>query len=491
MMKRAIAFMFIVSLFISVIVPSFAAKTADNPEPTSEPIPEPTLSPDAVPYDPDHPENLSADQLYALSAILITQDKGEVIFEKDADTIRYPASTTKIMTVLLALMFVDDLDQKVIVSETAVAVPEDSSTMNLQPGEEIRFIDILYGTMLLSANDGSNVIAETVSGDIPHFVQLMNETASAFGCTNTHFVNAHGYHDDNHFSSARDIAIIAREAMKNETFRKIAGTVTYKIPKTNMHRARTITTKSEYMLTGSEEKPNKYYYEYATGIKTGSHSHSGYCFAGSASKNGVDLVSVVMFTGKRARWADTIKLMEYGFSQYMKVTPLDLYNMSPITIETSNYSTSDTSRGRLQLICTPLEGSAEIVATKSEIKRMADNLTDHVMIQYTRDFQAPVTAGEQLGTMTYFPERGDPAVYALTASRNIDQRENVPKTIDQIIAETYADPNPFPPLNLETALIFCGPLILLAVVIMLIRTFRKNKRGRKIRAPKPVNRYVK
>lgn len=490
-MKKVLTMLIIISLLTSVLSVSFAAKTDTSAEPTSEPIPEPTLSPDAVPYDPDHPENLASDQLYALSAILMTQDKGEVIFEKDADTIRYPASMTKILTVLLALMFIDDLDQTVIVSETAVSVPEDSSTMYLQAGEEIRLIDVLYGTMLLSANDGANVIAETVSGDIPHFVQLMNETASALGCTNTHFINAHGYHDDNHYSTARDMAIIAREAMKNEKFREIAATVSYKIPKTNMHRARTITTKSEYMLTGSEEKPNKYFYEYASGIKTGSHSHSGYCFAGSASKDGVDLISVVMFTGKRARWADTIKLMEYGFSQYTKVTPEDLYNMNPITIETSNYSTSDTNRGRLQLICSPIEGSAEIIATKSEIKRMADNLTDLVMIQYTRDFQAPVTVGEQMGTMTYFPDRGDPVVYSLTASRSIEQRENVPKTIEQIVAETYADPNPFPPLNFEIVLIFSSPFLLLLFIFLLLHRRGKNKKARKIRAPKPVNRYVK
>ena len=183
----------------------------------------------------------------------------------------------------------------------------------------------------------------------------MNETVVSMGCYNTHFVNAHGYHDDEHYSTARDIAIIAREAMKNDTFREIAGTVTYQIPRSNMQRARTITTKTEYMLTGSDEKPNKYYYEYATGLKTGSHSRSGYCFAGSASRNGVDLISVVMFTGKRARWADTIKLMNYGFSQYMSVTPVDLYNMNPITIETSNYSTSDTNRGKIQLICSPAD----------------------------------------------------------------------------------------------------------------------------------------
>ena len=471
--------------------PAYGAKKKEEDTPTSEPIPEPTLSPDAPSYDPEHPEDLSPDQLYALSAILMTQDKGEVIFEKDADTVRYPASMTKILTVLLGLMFVDDLEQTVTVSETAVNVPEDSSTMYLKAEEEVRFIDILYGTMLLSANDGANVIAETVSGDIQRFVDLMNETAAAFGCTNTHFVNAHGYHDDNHYSTARDIAIISREAMKNETFREIAGTITYKIPRSNKQRARTITTKSEYMLTGSEEKPNKYYYEYASGIKTGSHSHSGYCFAGSASKEGVELISVVMFTGKRARWADTIKLMNYGFSQYMSVTPVDLYNMNPITIETSNYSTSDSGLGKIQLTCKPVDKNVEIITTKSDAKRMADNLKDIVLIQYERDFQAPITAGETIGRMTYFPERGDPAEYLLIASRSVERRENVPKTIEQIIEETYEDPNPFPPFSFELAVILFGPPLLIAGLIVSLIVYRKKRRAHRFRAPKPVNRYPK
>ena len=490
-MKKSIALLVSLIILFSLSVPAFAAKNNDTPEVTAEPIPEPTLSPDAPAYDPDHPEDLVPDQLYALSAVLMTQEKGEIIFEKDADTIRYPASMTKILTVLLGLMFVDDLNQTVIVSETAVNVPEDSSTMYLKAGEEIRFIDVLYGTMLLSANDGANVIAETVSGDIPRFVDLMNETAETIGCRNTHFVNAHGYHDDNHYSTARDMAIIAREAMKNELFREIASTVTYQIPKSNKQRARTITTKSEYMLTGTDEKPNKYFYQYATGIKTGSHSHSGYCFCGAASKDGVDLVSVVMFTGKRARWADTIKLMNYGFSQYISVTPVDLYNMNPITIETSNYSTSDPARGKVQLLCSPVQGTAEIVGTKTEIKRMADKLTDLVLIQYTRDFQAPIEAGEQIGTMTYFPEHDDPVVYSLTAARSVEKRDNVPKTIEEIIAETYADPNPFPPFNFEFAMIVLSPLILLIALIIIIHRLRKKRRARRLRAPKPVNRYVK
>ena len=480
----------LLALFLTLC---FLASSALSESPTPDTIPEPTLSPDAEKYDANHPENLSEDQLYALSAILISQDTGEVIFSKNPDEIRYPASTTKILTVLLAILFAEDLNETVTVSETAMNIPADSSTMGLQVDEEIRLIDVLYGTMLLSGNDGANVIAETVSGSIPAFVDLMNQTAAALGCDSTHFANAHGYHDDNHYTTARDMAVIARYAMQNELFRQIAGTVTYAIPRTNKHRARTITTKSSYMLSGSEENPNKYYYPNATGIKTGSHSHSGYCFVGSASSQGVNLISVVFFTGNRARWADTIKLMDYGFSQYMSISPVQLYNMNPITIETSNYSTSDTGRGRIQLVCQPMDAadSTRIIATKAEIQRMADRLTDTVLIQYTRDFIAPIAAGEQIGTLTYFPELGDPVVYRLNASRTVARRENVPKTLEEIVQETYADPNPFPPLTVEIVLLFLSPAILLGLIILLIRFLLRRRHRRFGSTPRPVSRHLK
>ena len=122
---------------------------------------------------------------------------------------------------------------------------------------------------------------------------------------------------------------------------------------------------------------------------------------------------------------------------------------------------------------------------------MADNLTDLVFIQYDRDFQAPVDAGEQIGTMTYFPERGDPVVYALVAGRSVEQRSNVPKTLDEIVAETYADPNPFPPFNFEFALTLLAPLMIIFVFVLLIRKAGKKQRAHRLRAPRPVNRYVK
>lgn len=489
-MRRLFPCLIVLLLLCTVLFsPDRAASEA-----TAEPIPEPTLSPNAEKYDPEHPENLSPDQLYALSAILMAADTGEVIFEKDPDVIRYPASTTKILTVLLGIIMVDDVYQYVTVSDTAVAIPEDSSSMHLHAGEEIRFIDVLYGTMLVSGNDGANVIAETVSGSIPAFVELMNSTAQMYGCTNTHFMNPHGYHDDNHYSTARDLAIISREALQNDLFCEIASSVTWSIPKTNMQRARTITTKSKYMIPATEESPNKYYYPYAIGIKTGSHSQSGYCFAGAADKDGVRLVSVVMFTGDRARWADTIKLMDYGFSQYISVTPMDLYNMNPITIETNNYSTSDPNRGKILLSCqlqNPESVSPKIVSTSSEVKRMAANLKNIMVFQYTRDFSAPITAGETIGTMTYYPQYGDPVVYLLTASRSVARRENVPKTLEEIVNETYADPNPLPPFSFNLLMIFLSPVIVIGILVGAIIFIRKRQRAHRMKAPKPSHRYVK
>lgn len=486
----------LVSFFLALLMCFFplCAQAAKEPSaPTPEPIPEPTLSPEAAPYDAEHPENLEPDQLYGLSAILITAKSGDTIFEKDAYTRRYPASTTKILTVLLGIMMVEDLEQTVVVSETAMNIPSDSSTMGLHAGEEIKFIDVLYGTMMLSGNDGANVIAETVSGSIPAFVDLMNRTVLMYGCENTHFVNAHGYHDDDHYTTAYDMALITRRAMQNETFRKIASTVTYSIGKTNMQRARTITTKSEYMLTGSEEKPNKYYYPDATGVKTGSHSHSGYCFVGSASRDGVDLISVVFFTGRRARWADTIKLMNYGFSQYVSVTPLQLYEMNPITIETSSYSTTDTNRGKVQLLArsTAQSEPVSIIATRSEVKEMANRIQDTLLVQYTRDFAAPITAGEVMGTLTYFPESGDPVTYELVAARSVAARENVPKTLEEIVTETYADPNPLPPLSVDLVLVFIAPPLLILGLFLFFHFIRKRRRIRSRHTPRPVSRYLK
>ena len=455
---------------------------------------EPTLAPDATPYDAEHPEILEDDMLYAPSVILIEASSGDVIYQKNADQVMYPASTTKILTVLLGIQL-GDMNQTVTVSETAMQLgDEDATTMGLEVGEEINFHDLLVGTLIRSANEGANVIAETISGSIADFVDLMNRTAEAYGCTNTHFANPNGLHDPNHYTTARDMAIIAREAMKNETFREIAATLSYPMPQTNKQRARTLTLRdNSFMTPGTEDNPNKYYYPYGIGIKTGFTNAAGYCYVGAAEKDGVELISVVLAAGQRGRWADTIKLMDYGFSQYVNVTPIDLYAMNPITIQTTNYSLSDSDMGRLALLCQPADPTktASITATQEQVETMAENLRYTCLITYTRDFVAPIAAGEVMGVMTYFDENGNAVDYNLTASRAIAMRENAPKTLEQIVAETEADPNPFPPLTVELALYLALPVVALGLLIFLLRKLFRRRHIRNRRVPKPTNRYLK
>ena len=281
--------------------------------------------------------------------------------------------------------------------------------------------------------------------------------------------------------------------MQNDTFRQIASATSYNIARTNKQRARTITTKSSYMLEGSAENPNKYYFPYATGIKTGSHSMSGWCFAGAAEKEGVRLISVVLFTGNRARWADTIKLMNYGFSQYVSLSPRQIYEMNPLVLETSNYSTRDSARGKLRLSCVPLNmsDSTRITTTKKKAEQMSSNIREAFDIQITRDLICPIQAGEEIGTMTYYPEYGDPVVYSLLAERTIDRRDNAPKSLEEIILETYNDPNPLPRFSFTLFLFFVSPVLLLLVLAGIIVLIRRRRRANRMRIPKPAGRYVK
>ncbi|MCH5285796.1 MAG: D-alanyl-D-alanine carboxypeptidase [Christensenellaceae bacterium] len=454
----------------------------------AEDTPQATIDPNAAPYDAEHPEDLSPDQLAAVSAILIEQNSGMVIFEKNADQLMFPASTTKIMTALLCILS-GNLDDTTTVSANAIySTPEGSSKLGVREGEELNVRDLLYGTMITSGNDGANVIAEYISGSISAFVDLMNQAASVYGMTNTHFSNPHGFQDEYHYTTVRDMAVLAREAMKNDVFRDIAQTTSYNMPRTNQQRSRTVSLSRDIRVADYSN-----YYPYATGIKTGTTSNAGYCFVGSATKDGVDLISVVFYSGYYDRWRDTKKLFEYGFSQYVSVTPIDLYNMNPIWVQTSGYSLNDANMGKLDLTCVPVNASAtaEIVATQAEVDMMASNLRDTVLIDYTRDFVAPISAGEVVGTMTYFPENQSPVVYNLIASRTVSKRENTPKTLDQIAAETEADPNPFPPLSIWLVLLFLSPLLAYIVVVLILRFIFRVLRKRQAKLPRNSRRYVK
>lgn len=456
--------------------------------------PNPTVDPNADPYDAEHPELLEENQLAAAAALVMEESTGEIIFSKNIDMRLYPASTTKIMTVLLGILTCD-LDEEVTASAYALNVGDPDATMlGLDEGETMRMEDLLVGTLLRSGNDGANVIAEHVSGSIDNFVDLMNETARAFGMNNTHFVNPHGLHDPNHYSTAEDLAILAREAMSNEVFREIAGRRTYNIPETNTHRARTITTRHRIMLQNWSGESNSFYYAPMTGIKSGSHSMAAYCFVGSASKDGVDLISVVLCSGYYDYMRDTKKLMEYGFSQYESMSVIDLYKMYPITVYTSGYALDDQGLGELSLSAVPVDptNSPLLTVLKDDVETLAKNLRDMVLVQYTRDLVAPITAGETVGVMSYvLPTTGEVVEYNLLATRTIRKRTDAPMTLAEIVAMTEADPNPFPPMTPEVVLILLSPFLILAAIILVIRLIVRQYKRLYARLPKNRTRYVK
>ncbi len=493
----ALAFLSLCTLFaplcLGPVSPGAATARAEDMVVDDVPFIPPKLPADVDPYDPEHPEELQEEQLYAKSAILIEATSGEVIFEKNADEVMYPASTTKILTALLGIMM-GDMTQTVTLSESAANIPSDSSDIPLDVGENINFQDLLYATMLRSGNEGANLIAETISGNMTDFAALMNQAAAMYGCTNTNFMNPNGLHENDHYSTARDMAKIAQAAMQNETFRDIVKTTSYSLKRSNLRGSRVLISGSDALLNPNIEG-NEFYYPYAIGVKTGFHARAGYCYVGAAQKDGVELISVVFFTTKAGRWTDTKKLMEYGFSQFTSMTPQELYNKNPTVIETSGFSMDDGDLGRLRLEIKPKEGSrtVNIVATQTEMETMARNLKQAVLIEYTRDFDAPITQGESFGTMTFYPpDGGSPVAYELVASRSIERRANAPKSIEEIEAEVYADANPFPPFSFELLAIFLSPFVGAAILVAILgRVFRRTGRHRKGRVPKPGNRYFR
>ncbi|MFQ8759820.1 MAG: D-alanyl-D-alanine carboxypeptidase family protein [Intestinimonas sp.] len=225
-----------------------------------------------TPKAPVESQLLSDMHIEAAAAILVDADTGTVLFDQNAHEQRYPASITKVMTAMLAIEAVDrgelSLNDVITVgSEVNREVGDGSSTQNIKEGEQIRLEDVLYCALTASANEACNVLAQAVSGSVDDFVALMNQRAGELGMEDTHFANTHGYHNEEHYTTAYDIALMCREAMQHETFRTIVTAKSYIVPATNLHEARelhdTNALVSTWRITG-------YYYEYATGIKTGS-----------------------------------------------------------------------------------------------------------------------------------------------------------------------------------------------------------------------------
>ncbi len=267
------------------------------------------------------------------AAIVIDANTGAILYSKNIEGKEYPASITKIMTVLLALEN-GNLEDVVTFSENAVySIEFGSSHLGLTEGEELTLEQCLYGIMLASANEISNAVAEHIGGDVDTFVQMMNDRAAQLGCTGTHFVNPHGLHDEDHYVTARDMALIMQAAMKIEKFREIISTVEYHYPETNLVDEERYFMNHHKMLyeEGIE-------YDGCLGGKTGYTDASWNTLVTAAQRDGLELICVVLREpGLYKSYEETKTLLDYGFANFQTVeldnTALTKENLEIVGIE--------------------------------------------------------------------------------------------------------------------------------------------------------------
>ncbi len=271
----------------------------------------------------DLPSNWpSAPEISSASGVLMESSSGQVLFDKSMNEIRYPASTTKVMTTLIILENMPDLNKNI--TFTDVILPDlapGNSTIHAQVGEILTVEQCLYAIMLASANEVCTQMAIEVAGSVENFTAMMNAKATEIGCTNTHFVNANGLPDPNHYTTAYDLALILREAIKNENFCKIAGAAKYTIPPTNKTTiARNMENHNALVADG------KYHYEGAIAGKTGHTEAARNTLVTAASKEDMTLICVVLRSENEERFTDTRALFDYGFDNF-HIQPL--YWMDP------------------------------------------------------------------------------------------------------------------------------------------------------------------
>ena len=284
----------------------------------------------AADYWPDAPETLSP------GVILMEESTGTILYEKNSDEAHYPASITKIMTTLLALEN-GNLSDMVTFSDDAINNTEGSGIAR-DYGEQMTLEQCLYGVMLESANECAYAVAEHVGGTVENFVDMMNAKAKELGCTNTHFANPHGLQDENHYTTAHDMALIAQAAYQNETFRIIIGTKMYTIPPTNKHAEETVLRKHHDMLCTYHNANRKYLYPYCVGGKTGYTATANSTLVTYAEKDGMTLICVVMDTQSPNQFIDTVNLFDYAFDnfQVLNVAENDTNYSAETTVDNGN-----------------------------------------------------------------------------------------------------------------------------------------------------------
>ncbi|MCE5189794.1 MAG: D-alanyl-D-alanine carboxypeptidase [Eubacteriales bacterium] len=433
-------------------------------------------------------------------------DPGVVFYEKNADQKVYPASTTKIMTTLIALEK-GNLDDSFMVGEevlgTTIKFTSYSSLMGIQPGETLTLRDLVYGLMLVSGNDAGEAIAKHVAGSIDAFVALMNQKAAELGMTNTHYTNPHGVQNEDHYTTARDMAKLMAYALKNETFLEIASTKTYTVPANNVRATELNLVNTDRLLNAVEGDPVQTVYPYAIGGKTGDTDDAGKCLVCAAEKDGARVIyasfgdKAELYNGDKvttnlSRFVNAAKVFEYVFdNNFQKVTAAELGLQKTFTTGVVGAEESDLADG--QLTMSALLDNVAVRALPDQIsyyKSNAGSITANVVL--TTDAQAPITAGQSMGSVEY--KIGDKVVCTapLVADFAVDKVLGVESLQPQETAVVSVSPDSTPLidkghkdweagdyLTLTFVLLI---VLLIALVVIFVLSERKRRYERKRRS---------
>lgn len=366
-----------------------------------------------------------APKVNAKAALLVDTSGDIVLYGKNEHERMYPASITKVMTALLVLEAVErgdlTLDQSVTASQEAIDnIDPEGSSAGIEKGEIMSVKNLLYCALLVSANEACDILAVELEGSIKAFVERMNQRASELGCEGTHFVNTNGLHHDDHYSTAWDIYLIAREAMKNETFMTICNTLAYDVPATNKNGSRELHTTNSLI---SNWRILGYLYDGAEGIKTGTTDEAGYCLLSSAVRSGRRLVCVVLGCEGQGTniktYTDSAKLYDYGFYDFSVQTILTEDEMiCEVPVELSKETN--------YVVVHPAFGAETILPNDVDPTTLDREITLEQEVAF-----APIAKGQILGTIS-LSYQGEVratvpllAQYAVNASRFLTAKHQV------------------------------------------------------------------
>lgn len=283
----------------------------------------------------DWPE---APDIGAEAAVLIEADSGTVLYAKNADSKRYPASITKILTALITIENSSLSDTLVFKDEALDPLPDGYVSIEPSPGEQMSVEDCLYGLLLYSANDAANALAVHDSGTIAAFAEKMNERAVQAGAKHTHFSNPSGLAEEDHYTTAYDMAMIMRACIQSDEFLKIAGSLSYTIPATNTHAARYVEMRHEMLKQNTAN-----YYEYCRAGKTGFTTPSGCTLVTYAEKDGLKLICCVMQCARGVQYQSTRALFDYGFENFHLVSDTEAES-DQYCVNTGNFALDQIQR---------------------------------------------------------------------------------------------------------------------------------------------------